>query len=322
MNCFRARSMNTDVMTAGLSPDEAVEVFQWFETIEKQFSRFLPGSELSRVNQNAGKETPVSERFIQLFYEALQYYEQTEGIFTPFLGFYMNRLGYGQTFEKIHAENLTTDNTEAPDHDPNEPITVDIDRRTVKVNLRNTLDFGGIAKGWSVQQIAGKMMLNSSAGLVDAGGDIMAWNTEDCKNPWLVGVAHPYSDQDSVAKLWLKGQAGIATSSIVKRHWKKLNRSFHHIIDPRTGLPAQSDCIQATVIGKELVPAEVYAKCLLILGSREGPVWLEKRRPELAYILLDKEGRLSASSNVTDYCHDVQVSQSVKLPYDQGGENQ
>jgi thiamine biosynthesis lipoprotein len=108
----------------------------------------------------------------------------------------------------------------------------------------------------------------------------MAWPSDDQKKPWLVGLAHPYSDRDTIAKLWLSGQAGVATSSIAKRSWKLHRRPMHHIMDPRTLLPAESDCIQATVIGKELVPAEVYAKCLLILGSREGPQWLAQRRPD------------------------------------------
>lgn len=306
---FQGRAMNTTILTVGLSPVAATEVFQWLELIEKQYSRFLPGSELSRVNLNAGEETPVSERFIRLFQEALTYMEQTEGMFSPFLGLPMNRLGYRQSFESIHADNVEIIDADAPYHHSDKPTIVNLERRTLTLNPGHLLDFGGFAKGWSVQQIAKKMMQKSSpAGLIDAGGDMMAWNREDHKKPWLVGLAHPYSDRESIAKLRLKRQAGIATSSITKRNWMHRRRMLHHIIDPRTLLPAESDCIQATVIGKELVPAEVYAKCLLILGSREGPAWLSKRRPDLAYLILDKEGRLSASSNLSDYCHDVQMN--------------
>ncbi|WP_181444587.1 FAD:protein FMN transferase [Bacillus sp. 03113] len=304
MKRFYSKAMNTDILTVGLSPVQAAEVFQWFELIEKQFSRFLPSSELSRVNGNAGKETLVSERFIQIFYQALLYYEQTEGIFTPFLGAHMNRLGYDKTFENIHDSIIQREHPKTFSHH-DEKIFVNIKERMVKTNSKNLLDFGGIAKGWSVQQIALKMINKLPAGLIDAGGDIFAWNNEDTKKPWIIGIAHPYSDTQSIAKLTLKSQAGVATSTISKRYWKHQQMLFHHIIDPRTALPAQSDCIQATVIGNELLPAEVYAKCLLILGSQKGPAWLKNRQPDLAYILVDKKGRQIASSNLNRYCHEV-----------------
>lgn len=320
MRRFHGRAMNTEISTVGLSPADAAEVFQCLEEMEKQFSRFLPDSQLSRVNRKAGMETPVSEQFMALLYEALLYVEQTGGIFSPFLGFHMNRLGYRQTFESIGADNEQADDVQKQDHSSDEPVVVDLDSRMIKVTAESLLDFGGFAKGWSVQHIALNMMRkSSSAGLIDAGGDLMAWNRDDSNYPWQVGLAHPYSDRDSAGRLWLKGQAGIATSSVVKRSWKHRRHRLHHIIDPRTLLPAQSDCIQATVIGRELVPAEVYAKCLLILGSQEGPAWLSNRQPDLAYILLDREGRLTVSSNLSDYCQDVELSQHVALPDDEGG---
>lgn len=103
MNRYDGQAMNTEVLVAGLSPTASAETFTWFQEIEKQFSRFLPDSELSRVNRQAGRETLVSERFMQLLVEALGYYEQTEGIFSPFLGLHMNRIGYKQTFERLKA---------------------------------------------------------------------------------------------------------------------------------------------------------------------------------------------------------------------------
>jgi thiamine biosynthesis lipoprotein len=149
--------MNTDLFTVGLAPAAAAEIFQWLELMEKQFSRFLPDSELSRVNQNAGIETSVSERFIRLLVEALQYHEQTEGIFSPFLGLAMNRAGYRQTFESLHTESISIDDTEAPNQDAGEPMLVDIQRRMVRINPHFLLDFGGFAKGWCVQQIGEKI---------------------------------------------------------------------------------------------------------------------------------------------------------------------
>ncbi|AJY77615.1 hypothetical protein VN24_09015 [Paenibacillus beijingensis] len=310
------RTMNTDILVSGLSAQDAQEAFQWFRLVEGTFSRFLPASELSLLNGRAGEETGVSERFAHLLYISLQYLDETGGIFTPFLGQALARSGYRQSFEKIDRE---TAQTEPDDHDAysvsrEEPIRFDLDRRTVTINAGSLLDFGGIAKGWSAQQMAATLIERGrKEGLIDAGGDIISWNSGSGGKPWLIGLAHPYSDEQAIARLQLKGQTGIATSSVVKRSWKLNGRNKHHIIDPRTGLPAASDLIQATVIGRTLVPCEIYAKCLLILGSELGPVWLRSRRPELAYIVVDHQGRLSASSNLDQYCDIAELSERIAL---------
>ncbi|WP_223066418.1 FAD:protein FMN transferase [Paenibacillus caui] len=314
MATFQIRAMNTSILTAGLSAEDAAQVFQWFRFIEAKFSRFLPASELSLVNGKAGEATKVSELFAHLVYESLHYFEETGGIFTPFLGKTLSGSGYGQSFEKVERENARTDD---PVDNPTgfvEPIRFNLDLRTVNINDECLFDFGGIAKGWSAEQMAASLMKKGrKEGLIDAGGDIMSWKSGSSGEPWLIGIAHPYSDDKTIARLQLKEQAGVATSSVIKRSWKLDGRKMHHIIDPRTGLPAESDLVQATVIGRTLVPCEIYAKCLLILGSEQGPSWLRLRQPELAYILVDQQGRLSASLNIDQYLDEADLSKQITL---------
>lgn len=306
MLTFTSRAMNTDILTAGLSKSTASNVFSWFQTMEQQFSRFLPESELSRVNRLAGTDVAVSARFIQVLHDALYYHEQTDGLFSPFLGSTLHHLGYRKTFETISQH--TVKDAGSPET-VLQPMTVDFDERLLNISPQNLLDFGGFVKGWSVEQIAGKVKQDGKTfGLIDAGGDLMAWSDHNSEPSWLVGIAHPYDDHSPIVKLKLKVQTGIATSSSVKRRWHSGTAELHHIIDPRTHLPAQSDCVQVTVIGKTLVPCEVYAKCLMILGSEKGAEWLKNKRADLAYIIVGKDGRLTMSANLAEYCQDVQVT--------------
>lgn len=307
MKIFRGTAMNTGILTAGLSPVAAAEAFEWFQQVEKRFSRFIPDSELSRVNRNAGTRVPVSGIFFQVVKEACSFYEETGGIFSPFLGLPINRLGYRQSFERMSPERSEAINTSGGEPMPgklHKIIALDGARRTVKLAKRVALDFGGFVKSWSVQKFAEKLTDRSlPAGLIDAGGDLFAWNESGTQQSWSVGVASPYSDQETIMELRLKKRAGMATSSKVKRSWRDGNgRSYHHIIDPRTALPACSDCVQATVVGDALLWAEVYAKCLVILGTREGPAWLAGHRPDLAYVMVDENGKISVSSNLQRYC--------------------
>lgn len=305
--------MNTEILTSGLSASDCKDVFDWFQAVKARFSRFLPESELSRINGRAGDATRLSEPFAKLLFEALRYTEETGGLFLPFLGSVINHLGYNQSFEKICSSEIPVLHFLENESKQAEPVQFDLERRILKISKKELLDFGGIAKGWGVQKITLDLIRRKRiSGLVDAGGDLMAWGFPEGEH-WLIGLSHPRSDQVTIGKLSLSGQVGIATSSAVKRSWKSGTVRLHHIIDPRTGRPADSDCIQVTVIGKLLLPCEIYAKCLLILGSESGPEWLSARHPELAWVIINNEGKLTHSDNLGRYCDHTELPDRITL---------
>ena len=90
------------------------------------------------------------------------------------------------------------------------------------------------------------------------------------------------------------GPGAVATSSIAKRRWQQGRREQHHIIDPRTGLPAETDWLSVSVIAPHAALAEVYAKALLIGGAREAED-IAVRRPEITYLVVDQTGQLWGS---------------------------
>ncbi|MNI80910.1 Thiamine biosynthesis lipoprotein ApbE precursor [compost metagenome] len=100
-------------------------------------------------------------------------------------------------------------------------------------------------------------------------------------------------------RLKLPGVTGIATSSRLKRSWTdNKGTRLHHIIDPRTLRPSQSDLVQVTVWGPSLTAAEVYAKCVLILGSIQGQSWLEQNHPQYSAIGVSGNGRIMAAGSI------------------------
>jgi len=94
----------------------------------------------------------------------------------------------------------------------------------------------------------------------------------------------------------------VATSSVAKRTWKQDEKNRHHLIDPRTGEPAQSDWLCTTVIADDTVTAEVYAKALLI----GGPAEVEKLtgHADIVYLVVDREGNLHGSPNSQEYVNE------------------
>jgi thiamine biosynthesis lipoprotein len=100
--------------------------------------------------------------------------------------------------------------------------------------------------------------------------------------------------------LLVLGSGAVATSGTDYRRWRRNGEWQHHIIDPRTGRPAQTDVLSATVVAPAACEAEVAAKVALLLGSRDGLDWLEAR-PELAGMLILQDGRVLRSSRLEEY---------------------
>jgi thiamine biosynthesis lipoprotein len=114
-----------------------------------------------------------------------------------------------------------------------------------------------------------------------------------------VGIINPFSSGRNLYTLRL-GRCGIATSGRDYRRWKQGDVWKHHIIDPRTGEPAETDVFSVTIIAPTVLEAEMAAKVILISGSQGGFAWLEAR-PSLAGLLFLEDGRRLYSANFDKY---------------------
>lgn len=309
-------AMNTSFLLHGLSERECEKVKSLVCNAEAAFSRFRPNSQISEINRCGGEWVKADPLTYMLLEDALSAFDQTDGLFNPFLGKTLQTLGYDRSFEQLKPSQQLP-NTECGEtgsitclEKAAWPACLDFDKQKGLVRLSPAVevDLGGIAKGWIAQYACNQFMQSGVAhGLIDAGGDIVIWGKEPRQRLWGIGVAHPFEQDRDIAGLWLEGLAAIATSSIVKRRWKNADgQSVHHIIDPRTQAPARSDLLQATVLARDLTTAEQYAKCLIILGTA-GFSWLSAKGADLAYIAVRNDGTIMTSDNLDRYCPELEV---------------
>jgi thiamine biosynthesis lipoprotein len=160
------------------------------------------------------------------------------------------------------------------------------------------LDLGGIVKGWAVQQTLIQLR-NVCPVLVDAGGDIGVSGPMRDGSFWTIGVADPLQAGQSLGVVMV-GDGGIATSGKDYRRWRKGDQWQHHIIDPRTDLPAETDVVGATVIAKDVMEAELWSKTALILGSEAACAKLNQEA-KLAYFLVMEDGSTKENPLFTNY---------------------
>ena len=254
-----------------------------FSEWEQTLSRFLPESELSQLNQQAGTPVAVSDLLYTVLATTLTAARATEGVYDPAMLDQLVQLGYDRTFDDLPAVDFEP-------IIPGEPggrwrgIKVDPIRRHVTLPAGIKLDFGGIAKGMAVDAALESLRQNGvSHAMVNAGGDLAVLGLPPADDKWPIAV--PGREQFWSLPLH---HGAVATSGIARRHWWQGNTLRHHLLDPRTGLPAQSDLWSVTVVTDRCEQAEVAAKVAFILGSRQGADFL--RRHRIAGLLVREDG--------------------------------
>jgi thiamine biosynthesis lipoprotein len=177
-------------------------------------------------------------------------------------------------------------------------VVFDETARTVTLPQGLKLDLGGVAKGWAADQAALRLAGKGPV-LINAGGDISISAPQSNGQPWPIGVTDPFNSEAHLNILMIE-RGGVATSGKDYRRWQRGGVWQHHIIDPRTGLPAETDVLTATVIAPSAVQAEVAAKVALISGSQAGLDWLETT-PDLAGMLVLENGQCIYSQQMEKY---------------------
>ena len=166
--------------------------------------------------------------------------------------------------------------------------------------LGTAFDLDGVAKGWIADRALALLDRHPGA-LVDADGDIAIRSADG--DSWEVSVADPRTPGAELAVFVLPGarlgaRYGLATSGISVHRWTAPDGERHHLIDPRTGRPAATDVVQATVLAGTARAAEAWAKTAVVLGLVAALDVLD-RAPVLGAVLLASDGRVLAVPRTT-----------------------
>ncbi len=264
MNGFR--SMGTDVVLPEGVPLEAVHAL--FDERDSRFSRFIPSSELNRVNACPRGATLVSEELASMLALSLDAARATGGLVTPAVGGALLAAGYDRDFTLLPRSGAVSEPAAVPSLD-----SLVLRGRMLLRTEDVILDLNGVVKGRTVDDALRLL----GDGWVSAGGDIAT------SVPLVVGL--PGGGAVTLDR------GGLATSSVAVRRW---GAGQHHLIDPATGAPSDSPWRDVTVAAESCLAADVAAKAALLLGPA-GPSWLDRRG--LAGRFLDHAGAVTVNAS-------------------------
>ncbi|MBO0714006.1 MAG: FAD:protein FMN transferase [Acidimicrobiales bacterium] len=240
--------------------------------IDDACSRFRPDSELARVNASGGRPRRVSALLIEAVEAALWAAEATSGDLDPTIGEVMEVLGYDRDFAEL-----------PPDAGPIvrvgrvpgwRRVRIDRHRSSLRVPRGTVLDLGATAKALAADRAAVRAADLAGCGvLVSLGGDI-ATSGDAPASGWSVRVADSHaagpSDEGQTISIVT---GGLATSSTTVRRWQRGGRPVHHIVDPRSGLPAIEVWRTVSVAAASCLDANVAATVAIIRGEAAA-AWL------------------------------------------------
>jgi len=277
------------------APQLLQQVPLWFEEWEQSLSRFRDDSELNLLNRAAGWPVQVSETLWGVFQAAAEAESASGGLVRATVLDAVEAAGYTRSFDLLPRDQVAAPVSGWEPVGSLAEVEFDESIHTICLPSDIRLDFGGLAKGWAAHQ-ASKRLAGYGSALVSAGGDIAISSEQSNGQKWHVAIDNPFQTGDFINTLML-GACGVATSGTDYRRWKQGGRLSHHIIDPRSGRPAQTDLISATVIAPSAMTAEMAAKAALILGSESALEWLNAR-PKFAALLVLETGELLYSNHL------------------------
>ena len=204
---------------------------------------------------------------------AVDAWHDTGGRYDPTVLAALEAAGYDRDFDAV-ARTGGADGPTGPGTAPGcGDVELDDLVRAVRLPLGVTIDLGGIGKGAAADEVSAGLLAAGVPGvtgvLVNLGGDLRARGDAPAPHGWVVDVDDPL--RTGRAGLLALGEGAVATSTRLRRTWTRGDRSLHHLIDPRTGAPADAGLASVTVVAGEAWRAEVLAKAAFVAGPATAP---------------------------------------------------
>lgn len=265
------------------------------ERLDALLSTGDENSEIYKLNQN-GTGT-ISEDTEMLLDESEKLYTDTNGVFDITI------------YPVMEAWGFTTQNYRIPSDEELDTLLKNVDASKIqydenvkKISLPENvkIDFGGIAKGYTSSRIMDiYKKCGITSGMVSLGGNVQLLGSKQDGSPWRVAVQSPDDTEDYLGILETEDKA-VITSGGYERYFEEDGRTYHHIIDPSTGYPAENGLKSVTIISNDGTLADGLSTSLFIMGREKACDFWKKHSDKFDMILMTDNNELYVSSGIAD----------------------
>jgi FAD:protein FMN transferase len=263
--------------------------------IEYLISDWIPSSQISNVNQNSGiKPVKVDEEVFELVKRAIKISEITSGAFDISYASMDKIWKFDGSMKTMPTEDAIKKSVSKIGY---KNIILDPKEQTILLkNEGMKLGLGGIGQGYIADKV--KVLLQNEgcvSGIVNVSGDINAWGKQPNGKPWTVGIVNPLNKNKIFATFPLENNA-VETSGSYEKFVIFNGIRYTHIIDPRTGYPAQG-VVSVSVFAKQTEIADALATGIFVLGVEVG-LDLVNQLKGIECIIVDDKGKIHSSKGI------------------------
>lgn len=285
------------VTAYGEKAQEAVDAsVEEINRLDQLLSTGNEESEVGKINANHGGT--LSEDGAYLMKKSLELYQLTDGVFDISIYPIMDLWGFTtQDFAVPSSEELKERLVLV------DASKIDFDEETGEVSFEQDgmeIDFGGIAKGYTsnrVSEIFASYGIKS--GLINLGGNVDAYGSKTDGSAWRVAIQSPDQDGNYIGVLEARDKA-VITSGGYERYFEEDGITYHHIIDPSTGYPADSGLKSVTIICDDGTLADGLSTSLFIMGEEKASEFWREHSDEFDFVLMKEDGSLVISEGIED----------------------
>lgn len=262
--------------------------------IEELISEWMPASQVSEVNRNAGiRPVKVDRELYELTHRAVGFSGLTGGAFDISIAA-MDRIWvFDGTMDQLPSAEAVRQSVDRVGYQ-----FIELDSTACTIFLTKPgmkIGFGATGKGYAADK-GRQLLLNNGveAGIVNASGDMTCWGEQPNGKPWAIGVTHPNRKSKLATVLKLRN-AAVVTSGNYEKYAEIDGRRYSHIINPVTGIPS-TELISVTVLGTNAEIANAFSTSIMVLGKEHG-LKLIAAYPDYACLIIENDGKIICSPN-------------------------
>ncbi len=263
--------------------------------IEKLISSWDKNSQTSLINLNAGiKPVKVDKELFDLITRALKISDLSQGAFDISYAS-LDKIWYfdKEMLEMPSKEDIIKSVSKVGYHN----IILNKEKQTVFLKIKGMkIGFGAIGKGYAADMAKSILVKNEvKSGIINASGDLTAWGKKPSGKDWMVAIVNPLNKSKIFSWLPIKNKA-VVTSGNYERFIKFNDKSYSHIIDPRTGYPSQG-ILSVTIFTEKAELADALATSVFVLGQEIGMNLINQLKG-IDCIIINKENKILKSKNI------------------------
>lgn len=278
------------IIVYDMDEEEAEEILQEaFDTVrdyENMMSRTIEGSDIYRINHGDGQPVEVSDETAEVIALGIYMGDISGGMFDITIG------------EVTELWNFSGDSPSVPEEEDIQSALKSVDYRDISLdgntvvmkNPNASIDLGGIAKGYIADRIGDFLEENGvERGIINLGGNVVTIGSKGDETLWNIGIERPYSDRTEIAGYVGAEDETVVTSGIYERKFEENGTVYHHIIDPETGYPRDTDLESVTLKAEKGNSAlcDGLSTICLMYGSEKAMEFIERMQEEHSEIGLE-----------------------------------